>query len=67
MQFSDRVMEKWFQLDEALKADHSFSAVGIVGFGENSDVAIFFSPGLDKNDVAEITAAIATQQGNSVD
>lgn len=59
--FSRRLMQKWFDLDAAFRSEHSFTAAAIVGVSKDSEVAVFFSPALDKHEVAHLSAALREQ------
>ncbi len=60
-QFSERVLEKWQELDEVLRADHSFTAAGIIAVSKTADVAVFFNPLIDKEDADELSKVIREQ------
>ena len=60
--FSSRVLQKWRDLDDVLGTEHSFTAAGIIGVSESSEVAVFFNPVLDKDEVRELRTVLREQE-----
>jgi hypothetical protein len=55
---SPLVLKKWREFDDALRTDHSFTAAGIIAVSREAEVAVFFDPALDMDEIADLRAVL---------